>query len=446
MRGAGTVAVHGLGREGRSLVTDLATSNPGAEILVLDDAAPSDDDRQFLADAGATSVVGPDQGVEVVGDADVLVRSPGVPPSHAVQVAARAADVPVTTVLNVFFARHRPTNVVAITGTKGKSTTTTLLGHLLGEAGRTVRVAGNVGTSVLDLDVAPSALDHLVLELSSYQLADLRGRPSLGLWLNLHRDHHGWHGGGEAYAADKGRIVALSDRLIVNGADDRVLARSRDHRDRAQFDASGDPIVAGRLGVSRAVLRTALESSRLVGTHNLANLAAVVAVGADLGVDPAALLGGLASFRPLPHRLELVHDDGRRWVDDSIATIPEATVAALDAFPDTPVTLLAGGFDRDQDHAPLLAVLATRAGGPGPVVVVALPDTGHRLAIDLAGAHPDVAVRPVPDLAAAVAEADRVTPRGGVVLLSPAAASFNQFRSFEDRGHQFATLARARPA
>ncbi len=443
LRSAGTVAVHGLGREGRSVVADLGRVNPEARVLVLDDEAPTDLDREFLARAGATSVVGADRGVEALDTADLLVRSPGVPLGHPVQATARARGLAVTTALNVFFARHRPGNVVAVTGTKGKSTTTTLLGHLLAAHGRMTRVAGNVGLSVLDLDRPPDALDHLVLELSSYQLADLRGRLALGVWLNLHRDHHAWHGGADRYAADKGRIVALADHLLVNGADPDVLARSTDHPDRAVFDATGDPVVVAEATLPRQVLETALDASPLVGAHNLANLAAVLAVGTRLGIAPGALLEGLGTFQPLPHRLEQVHHDTRSWVDDSIATIPEAAVAALDAFPDRPVTLLAGGFDRDQDHAPLVAALADRADGPARVVVVALPDTGHRLAVELAATSPAVGCTPVPDLPTAIAEADRQTPPGGVVLLSPAAASFNQFSSFEERGTTFAELARS---
>lgn len=445
LRHAGTIAVHGLGREGRSIVTDLSDTNPTARVLVFDDEEPSGLDLEFLDRAGARAVVGPHAGLAALDDVDLVVRSPGVPPRHPVQVAARDAGVPVTTVLNVFFARHRPRNVVAVTGTKGKSTTSTLLGHVLDRAGRTVRVAGNVGLSVLDLDVEPDELDHLVLELSSYQLADLRGRVGLGLWLNLHDDHHAWHGGAEPYASDKSRIVALADHLVVNAADPAVMARSEGHPDLATFDATGDPVVADDARLQRDRLLAVLDRSRLVGAHNLANLAAVIAVGTRLGVEATSLLDGVASFRPLPHRLELVHDDGRRWIDDSIATIPEATVAALEAFPDVPVTLLAGGFDRDQDHAPLVAALAARADGPAAVSVLALPDTGLRLAADLGATDPRVACVEVPDLTAAVTRAAAQAADGSVVLLSPAAASFNQFLSFEDRGRQFATLAHAVP-
>ncbi len=443
LRAADRVAVHGLGREGRSVVTDLATSNPGARVVVLDDRDPSAADHAWLDDHDVEVVVGAEAGATHVDTVDLLVRSPGVPPSHAAQVRARAAGVPVTSALNIFFARHRPTNVLAVTGTKGKSTTATVLAHLLDHAGRRVVVAGNVGLSVLDLDVAPDDVDHVVLELSSYQLADLRGRPAVGLWLNLHRDHHAWHGGRAGYVRDKSRLVELSDRLVANAADGDVMARSARHPSLTTFDATGDPVVIGSgPPVPRHRLVEALADSSLVGGHNLVNLAAGLAVAGLVGATPDELLGGLTDFVPLAHRLQLVHDDGRRWVDDSIATIPEAAVAALAAFPDAPVTLLAGGHDRDQDHAPLVAAMADRASGPTMVRLVALPDTGHHLADEAEELGATGVVHRVGDLAEAVAVARDVTPDGGVVLLSPAAASFNQFRSFEDRGNQFAALAR----
>ncbi|HKJ55985.1 MAG TPA: UDP-N-acetylmuramoyl-L-alanine--D-glutamate ligase, partial [Nitriliruptoraceae bacterium] len=424
---------------------------------------PVTQDQRLARDLDVEVVVGPAAGAALVageaGEAgapvDLLVRSPGIPLSHPVQEAAGARGIATTTALNIFFAVHRPDNVIALTATKGKSTTSSLLGHLLRSAGRRVAVAGNVGLSVLDLDVAPADLDHLVLELSSYQLADMRGRPAIGAWLNLHRDHHDWHGGATNYARDKARIVALSDRLVANAADPRVMAVAGDHPALATFDATADPVVLGATQASRASLTSALGASPLVGTHNLANLAAVLTIGTLVTDDPDAMVAtmsaGTADFTALPHRLQVVHDDGRLWIDDSIATIPEATVAALAAFPDRPVTLLAGGFERGQDHAPLVAALTARAAGDAPVRVVALPDTGLRLADHLdrhQAALPDgdssrrtVEVTVVDDLAAAVATAAAQTPRNGVVLLSPAAASFNQFTSFEERGRQFAALA-----
>lgn len=439
---AGSVAVHGLGREGRSVIADLAVHNPQAHVVVLDDREPSAAEVVDLTDRGIEVVVGPDAAAGVTPTVDLVVRSAGVPLSHPAQVAARTAGVPVTTVLNVFLARHRPDNLLAVTGTKGKSTTATLLAHQLSAAGRRVQVAGNVGLSVLDLDVAPTDLDHLVVELSSYQLADLRGRVAVGAWLNLHADHHAWHGGAGAYARDKARMTELADVVVANAADEQVMTAVRSHPRVVTFDASRDPVVAGEQDVPADRLEHVLDQSRMVGHHNVANIAAATTMAGLVGVGLDQALAAVVDFEPLPHRLQVVHEArGIRWVDDSISTIPETAVAALAAFPDVAVTLLAGGFDRGQDHAPLVAAITARSDGPAPVTVVAMPDTGARLATDLEAQQ--VAVTQVDGLAEAVAHAAAVTPGGGVVLLSPAAASFTHFTSYVQRGQRFAALARS---
>ena len=230
-----------------------------------------------------------------------------------------------------------------------------------------------------------------------------------------------------------------ADVVVANAADARVVAAVGDHADPRWFDVCRDPAVVGHHALPIADLRAALSRSRLVGEHHVANLAAALAIVESVGVEPASVLDAVADFTPLSHRLEVVHDDGRLWIDDSISTIPETAVAALRAFPDRPVTLLAGGHDRTQDHAPLVAEVGRRP----DVHVVTMPDTGARLADDLAQAGLADRTIVADDLADAVRTAHRVTPAAGVVLLSPAAPSFGAFTSYEERGERFATLARA---
>jgi UDP-N-acetylmuramoyl-L-alanine---L-glutamate ligase len=435
------VAVYGYGREGRSFVRYVQEVSD-ADVLVLLDGAADDATRAAAAEHGFDLAVGHEAVAQVLATlpVDVVLRSPGVSIHHGPLAEARARGVAVTTSLNLWFAAHRPDNVIAVTATKGKSTTTSLIAHLLTAAGQDVITAGNIGVPVLDLTRTPEQCDHVVLELSSYQLADLDGRVAVGAWLNLHREHLDWHGDEATYAADKGRIVDVAAVLVANAADPAVAGRVAGHPDLRWYDVRPDPVQLGDVTLAVGDLRAALAPSRLVGEHQVSNLAAALTVAATVGVPPADVLDAVADFTPLRHRLELVHDDGRRWVDDSIATIPEAAVAALAAFPDVPVTLLAGGFDRGQDHAPLVAALAARP----DVTVVTLPDTGARLAADLVAGAPEVPVTQAADLAEAVAVADRATPAGGVVLLSPAAPSYGRFVSFEERGDVFAELVRGR--
>lgn len=435
---AGRVAVYGLGREGQALVRWLRSRFPSVTVEVLVDTL--DDAARRAAEALEVPVVA---GTDAVvaraadGDLDLVIRSPGVPLRGAGLTAARAAGLPITSGTNLWFEEQEPTNAIVVTGTKGKSTTSALLAHLLTASGRDVALLGNIGHPLLDHEVAASALDLVVIELSSYQLADLHAHIPVGVWLNLHPEHLDWHGSQAAYAADKGRIVDLSRCLVANAADQAVAAACADHPDVQWVDATGDPIVLGEATLARGGLEDAIDGSALVGAHHVGNLAAALTAATTIGVAPGDLLEHVASFTPLPHRLQLVHDDGRRWVDDSIATIPEAAVAALRAFPTVPITLLAGGHDRSQDHHPLVAEIAGRP----DVHVVTLPDTGPRLAADLRRAGVE-RVTTADHLAGAVTTAAAVTPPGGVVLLSPAAPSYGHFTSFEERGDRFAALAR----
>lgn len=437
LRSARRVGVYGLGREGRAIVQFVRTLVPTVDLEVLLDDPADPATRRVADDLGVEVVTGP----EVVdrlaaGAIDVVVRSPGVPLRGAGLTTARRHGVHVTSGTNLWFESQAPDNVIAVTGTKGKSTTAALLAHLLRASGRDVALLGNIGTPLLDHDAPASTHDVVVVELSSYQLADLHEPVPVGVWLNLYAEHLDWHGSRAAYAADKGRIVTLSRTLVANADDRDVAAAAAEHGDVRWVAAGGDPVRLGDDVLPRHALVAALDASSLVGHHHVANLAMALAAGATAGAAPDTLLAHVASFTPLPHRLQLVHDDGRRWVDDSISTIPEAAVAALRAFPGVPVTLLAGGYDRGQDHAPLVDELAAR----DDVTVVTLPDTGDRLAADLR--RRDLASEAATDLADAVALAATCTPDGGVVLLSPAAPSYGHFTSFEQRGDRFAMLAR----
>lgn len=438
---ADRVAVYGLGREGRSAIRWIRQHCGDPAIDVLLDGEPDDATRAAADELGVALVVGTDAVVDHLhtADVDVLVRSPGVPLRGEGMQAARDAGVAVTTSTNLWFEVHAPDNVVAITGTKGKSTTSALLAHLLRGTGRDVALLGNIGASLLDHETPPDAHDVVVVELSSYQLADLEQPIPIGVWLNLHREHVDWHGSHEAYLRDKGRIVSLSRTLVANADDAEVADVARAHGAVRWVSCEADPVRLGDGELSLRSLVQALSGSALVGHHHLANLAAALTAGAVVGADPSDLLEHVASFEPLPHRLQLVHTDGRRWIDDSISTIPETAVAALAAFPDVPVTLLAGGHERQQDHAPLADAVAAR----DDVLVVAMPDTGQRLAASLRDQGLGDLVVEVDDLHEAVEVAADRTPRGGVVLLSPAAPSYGRFTSFEQRGDQFAELARA---
>jgi UDP-N-acetylmuramoylalanine-D-glutamate ligase len=443
--GPGMIVVLGHGRETRAWLARRPASD-ARDVLVLDEAGgdpgtagvpagTSDGTPDGTSDGVRLAVVDLDDVAAVraaVGDRRVeqVVRSPGVSP-YRPGPAWLVGLAPCATPTGLWLADAAPDDLVALTGTKGKSTATAMTAHLLRAAGRDVVLAGNIGVALTTVDAAASR-DDLVVELSSYQLADLTlGRPAVAAAVTtLFADHVPWHGSVERYHADKLRLLGMARWRVVGQQVARLpLAAGR-------FDATA--------GDATPEVAAALAEAGLHGAHEgQAAMLALALAARRLGTDALDLVGSLATFTPLPHRLRPVATvRGRTFVDDSIATVPEATLAALATWrPRGPVTLLLGGEDRGQDLTALVAALADP-----DVRAALLPPFGTRLADAVrAAAVPGHAERivAVADLAAAVAWADVVTPAGGAVLLSPAAPSFGAFRDFVHRGETFAALVAA---
>ena len=421
------IVVLGRGRETRAW---LEQRPPGAtdHVLVLDETEAA------VADVvGATgAVVDLDDVVAVraaIGDrrVEAVVRSPGVSP-YRPGPAWLVGQAPCATPTGLWLAEHAPADLVALTGTKGKSTATAMTAHLLRAAGRRVVLAGNIGVALTTVDPAVER-DDLVVELSSYQIADLElTTPAVAAAVTtLFADHVPWHGSVERYHADKLRLLDRTEWRVVGPqvAGLRIAA--------GRYDAvAGDPTPE---------VSTALARAGMHGTHEgQAAMLALALVARRLGTDALDLVGALADFEPLPHRLRPVATVRERiFVDDSISTVPESALAALATWrPRGPVTLILGGDDRGQDVSELAAALVDPA-----VRTALLPPLGTRIAEAIrAAAAPGVGDRiaEVTDLAEAVAWADRATPAGGAVVLSPAAPSFGAFRDFTHRGETFAKL------
>ena len=432
------VALWGLGREGRAAMATL-TRQAGrpAEIVVVTDAPPSEEER---AAAPAVEWLHGDAGIGRLCAADVVIRSPGI--SRYREDAQRVAtSTRVTTGTNLWFAEHTGDRVIAVTGSKGKSTTSSLIDHLARAAGLRTVLAGNIGVPLLGVLHPDPAPDLWVLELSSHQTSDLEWSPSVGVLLNLYREHLDWHGSLERYFEDKLNLFAhRADVVAVLNREDQVTreravgleVRHVWFCDPAGFHTDGSSLLwrGERL----------LEASRLQlrGRHNLANACAALTALEAAGVSARPVASALSGFRPLRHRLEPVGEAGGvSFVNDSIATIPEAAVAALDAMEGKPVVLIAGGFDRGQDFGPLVRRVC---GAPDVIAVVTLPPSGARLGealVAVAGAPAIVAAR---DLTEALRVARERSRPGSVVLLSPAAPSYGAFRDFEERGDAFRAL------
>ena len=436
--GGRRVALWGFGREGRATLAVLtAMANPPAGIAVVTDGAPTDAER---APAAALPWLHGEEGITWLCASDVVVRSPGISRyrDDALRVAAATR---VTTATNLWGAEHEDETVIAVTGSKGKSTTSSLIDHLARAAGMRTVLAGNIGIPLLAHLHPEPAPDLWVLELSSHQISDLDWSPRIGVLLNLYREHLDWHGTEERYFADKLNLFAHRPGMVA------VLNRE-DARTRALAPALpgrhvwfGDP--AGYHTDGSAILwrdERLVDGDRLKlrGRHNLLNACAALIALEEAGAEVRSLVPALSGFRPLRHRLEPVGDAGGvTFVNDSIATIPEATVAALDALEGRPVVLIAGGFDRGQDYASLARRLRRDR---GVLAVVTLPPSGNRLAGELAALPGAPPVLSADDLDEAVRLARAHAIPGSVMLLSPGAPSYGAFRDFEARGDAFRAL------
>jgi UDP-N-acetylmuramoylalanine--D-glutamate ligase len=431
------IVLLGHGREARAWMARRASTTDDQardDLLVIDERAAS---GTVTSEGSPVRHVDLDDVAAVrdaVGDrrVDAVLRSPGVSP-YRPGPAWLASIAPCTTPTGRWLIDAAPDDLVAITGTKGKSTVAAMTAHLLRAAGREVVLAGNIGVALSSVD--PDApRDDLVIELSSYQLADLElARPAVAAGVTtLFADHVPWHGSIERYHADKLRLLGLAAWRVVGPQVAGLTAAS------GRYDAvAGDAPPAVREALSRAGLHGAHEGH--------AAMLALALAARRTGTDGGELIEALAEFVPLPHRLRpIAVVRGRTFVDDSISTVPESTLAALATWrPRGPVTLLLGGDDRGQDLAALVTAL-----GDADVRVALLPPLGTRIAEalrDTTAADGGDRIRTVTDLDEAVRWADSVTPEGGAVLLSPAAPSFGAFEDFIDRGRTFAKLVAALP-
>jgi UDP-N-acetylmuramoylalanine--D-glutamate ligase len=379
--------VLGLARSGRA--STAALERRGLEVVRADRELGNDSDLSLLERVG------------------LVVKSPGVPGEAPLVSAARERGIPVWSEIELA-SRLLPNPILGVTGTNGKTTTAEWLGFILGAP-----VAGNVGRALSELDGELGPDQLVVVELSSFQLEDIvRFRPQIAVLLNLEPDHLDRHGSFEAYRGAKLRIFENQTE-----SDTAVVPRDLDHKVRArrvEF-AADDPLPA---------------EPALRGRHNRENAAAATAAARAAGATNEQIARGLREFNGVPHRLELVGErNGVGYVNDSKATNVAATLRALAAYEDTPVRLILGGSRKGEDFAPLAAAL-----GPNIRAVYVIGET----AVELARAIPDTIHSG--DLVTAVDRAAAAAQPGEVVLLSPACASYDQFRDFEQRGEEFKRL------
>jgi UDP-N-acetylmuramoylalanine--D-glutamate ligase len=439
------VAVWGLGQEGQAMVRLLA--GRGVQALLIDDRPQT---AGTGADPTGAAVVHAPGSVRW-DSVDVVVRSPGVGRYRPELEAAGAAGVAVTTAMALWLEDFADARVVAVTGTKGKSTTATLAAAILREDGLDVALIGNIGVPVTETYGAALA-DAYVVEVSSYQAADVTVSPGVCVLTSLAPDHLDWHGGVEAYYRDKLRLVEAGPpgALAVNAGSPEAVRRTARHPDRVLFGPEGRVRVTGGAQVEVDGVPLA-DGSGLgaPGRHNLWNLCGAVAGSLLLnGHAPSAgaVAHAVEGFAGLPSRCRTIGErHGVTYVDDALASNPFATMASVEAFARRDLTVIIGGADRGVDPTGMIQALADRR--PAPRVIVLPPDPERlaapleRLAAAGQGGRSGLSVEVASGIDDAVRRARSATPAGGVVLFSPAAPTPEGEGGFAARGRQFAEAA-----
>jgi UDP-N-acetylmuramoylalanine--D-glutamate ligase len=421
------VGIYGLRTEGMANLR--ACLARGIDPLLVDDVpVPS----QELA--GRPVLTSAEGGLSALAGCDVVIKSPGISRYGAAVQQLVAAGVPVVGGLGLWLQDADLSRVVCITGTKGKSTTTAIAGHLLAGLGQRCLIGGNIGVPPFDPLISGERYDYWVIEVSSYQATDLTVSPAVVGLTALNPDHLPWHRDDvETYYRDK---LSVCDRpgarlTVANGDSELIRARRELLGPQVQWVQAGDDPGSHWM-----------EPLGLLGSHNRRNALIAAALVRGLGVpgadDESALAAAAEGFAGLESRLQVIGSvDGVSFVDDGLSTNVLGTLAAVEAFPDRRVALIVGGQDRGIDYRPLAEGLRSR---DAEVLVLTVPDNGPRIhqALISTGAGPAVTVQSTSDLVAAVEQAHKWAEPDGVVLLSPAAPSFGRFRNYRHRGEVFA--------
>lgn len=464
------VLILGFGREGKSTLKLFLEAGGAKELAVGDLKEFSRKDLAYLNEETAkvqaagfeeiNFICGPDY-QKAMDDYDLVMKSPGIVLERPVE----EYKAEILSQMQLIFEVYRD-RIIGITGTKGKSTTTTLLYHILKESGVPAVLAGNIGIPVFDIVHKIEKDSLLILELSCHQLEYMTVSPKRGVLLNIYEEHLDHYGTMEKYVASKEKIYEnqmLGDLLYVHPSvapgedgyrgtcifveaedegDKERLCGKEDVSDKAvNIKSKASVILRGcHIFYGQRDFKIPVEKISLLGTHNYLDIAFVYGMCCDLGISDEQFEAGLISYVPLPHRLQYIGTvDGVAYYDDSISTIDETTIQALNTIGNAD-TVLIGGMDRDISYVNLEEYLASSK----VAHIILMEATGKRIYREIMENMPDFAGKDrlyvVEHLQDAVALAKEITKKGGSCILSPAAASYGIFKDFEKRGECFKKL------
>lgn len=444
------ILILGFGKEGKSTYQFLRAHLPSKQFGIADRNSAALD---VLRENDRNRLITGDDYLTAIHDYDLIIKSPGI----SLRAICRGKAVGEITSQTDLFLRFSRQKVIGITGTKGKSTTASLIFQILKSAFEDVALVGNIGTPTFDKWEAFTEKTIVVYELSSYQLEYLQKSPHIAVLLNLFSEHLDHHGTEDAYWRAKLNVLRHQQAgdYFVFHADDPVTQRylsqaigvprfyafSRSAAVPNGCSVSGEQICFRKNDAAENVYNLT-EKRFLMGEHNVLNMMAAITVAKILDVENSVIRQEIGKFRGLPHRLEYVGEyEGIHFYNDSISTIPETTIAALEALEDVD-TLIVGGLDRGVSYHQLCVFLLNSSVRN----IILLPDTGAKIwstILNIVGEQGcQLRSFPVPSLPHAVEIAKAETTPGKICLLSPAAASYGRFKNFEERGETFVKLVR----
>jgi UDP-N-acetylmuramoylalanine--D-glutamate ligase len=434
------IAIWGYGREGRAALAALRWRLPRQPITVFCNEAEAASLRG-MEDPGLVIDTGPVDGPGLAAF-EFVIKSPGISPYTSPVVDAQLHGTQFIGGTSLWFAENPNERTVCVTGTKGKSTVTALIAHLLRSAGRRTALAGNIGLPLLELlDVDPPP-QYWAIELSSYQAREAL-RPEVAVVLNFFPEHLDWHGTEQRYFEDKMALVSAGRPrvAVLNAGDPKLLAMEVPDSVAVQWFNHDDGWHLRDTELYRGERRVMdTRNLPLPGRHNRLNLCAALAAIEALGIDAVPLASHAAAFRPLPHRLQLLGArDGIEFVDDSISTTPHASLAALDCHRGRRIAILVGGYDRGVDWG----AFAERMLVEPPAAVITMGQNGPRIFEKLkqVAANNRFAVAEAAEMEDALRIGREILENQGLILLSPGAPSFPRYKDYAERGRHFARLA-----
>jgi UDP-N-acetylmuramoylalanine--D-glutamate ligase len=438
------VAVLGLGVEGKDLVEFLLKKK--ADVSVFDQKDEEKLDFSKLDKKALNLFLGKDYSLDKLVKFDVIYRSPGVYRYLPQLVKAGKRGVEISSAVKLFFELS-PSKIIGVTGTKGKGTTATLIYEILKKAGKKVFLAGNIGKPYLALLPKLTKDSWVVLELSSFQLIDIAQSPHIAVVLNITVDHLDWHKDKKEYVRAKENIVRNqkeTDYAVIN-ADYKTpksfvkITKAKTYFFSRKSIVNGCYSSKGQIVLSQGKQKEVVgkvENLLLRGEHNLENVTASVLAARIAGADIKSIKEAVFSFKGLEHRLELVGEiDKISFFNDSFATGPQPTIAAVESFFE-PTTLILGGSEKGLDYTELGRKIAERK-NISNIILIGEVAGKIRLSLKKAGFKGKIISLGKSSMERIVKKAFAITPKGGVVLLSPAAASFDMFENYKDRGEKF---------